>query len=217
MSWISKMLGRPEPDPKSQPQTQEEWAQGLAERKDYLTLAQVFDREPGPGSSHVQEIVRPILLDAGVDAVEAIMQVVAHESWGRQELGLLLVEIGDPRGVPLLKRLVDRGKYEGFPRGKGAIVAFVNEHSDGQLAEQRVHCAICGKDVAVSTARCFGRGSEEQWFCKEPCWKRRGEILTAELGECPFFREGNCTAGGGGAECSMSTGSYHECSLGPRR
>ena len=141
------------------------------------------------------------------DAIDAMMEVVARESWGRHALAQLLIEIGEPKAFPLLKRLSDRGKFEGYYSMIRAIDDYIEAHPELKEPEQRVVCALCGKAVPVRCAKYFGYGTDEQWFCVDTCWSRRGTVI-GDLGSCPFLRTGNCLAGG---ECSLRSGSYFDC------
>ncbi|MBU0494684.1 MAG: ankyrin repeat domain-containing protein [Chloroflexi bacterium] len=147
MSWIRQLLGKRKPDPKPHPPDYLE-----PHSPDYLALAEIFDKEWTPQADSVQTRARAILLAGGSDAVDAIMQVVARESWGRQPLGLLLAEIGDRRAVPLLKKLLDRGKFTHFPGGEEKIRAFVFKGDEGSSPESadRLNAAVkCGDTEEV--------------------------------------------------------------------
>lgn len=181
----------------------DKWARKLAASKDFFALADVFNS----GTVAEQEAAGHYLKQAGSEAVDGIMQALAKEDWGKQPLAVLLAEIGDPRAVPLLKKLIDRASYRGFY--KPVVYEFV-EKSAHLHAEEKQKCALCGKEEASSHMRFYGRGADARGFCSSTCWPERAKVLVHELGDCRFYQHGACALGG---ECSMLADTYASCQV----
>lgn len=178
---------------------------GSIRKHPYLALAEIVDT-PNDGR-HDDALSK--LREAANDsyAIDAMMEVVARDSWGRHGLAQILVDAEASRALPLLKRLVDRGRFDGCPKMEQRIDELVAEHPEAQVPEETVECVLCGRTVAVRGAKPYGSGANARWFCTDGCWPQRGTVLK-ELGGCPHLRNGNCSGGG---ECSMRDGSYLWC------
>ena len=174
-------------------------------KRPYMALAEIVAAPNSPrhddALSRLREAVNESL------AVDAMMEVVARDSWGRHALAQVLVDAEVSRALPLLKRLSDRGRFDGYPKMERRIDELVAAHPEIQAPDELVQCALCGKTVAVRGANSYGSGANARWFCTDSCWPQRGTVVT-ELGGCPHLRNGNCSGGG---ECSMRDGSYLTC------
>jgi hypothetical protein len=193
--------------------TSETWAARLKSRRDYRALAAVFSskdysEEFEPWKK--RELAKRILLQAGSEAVTAILQELETGGVGRDDLAQMLVTIGDPRAVPLLEREMDRGEFTARAGLEESVRHFVEQYPHLHEPEEIVQCAICAERRPVTETRfCYGDDRTVYRFCRDACWGRRGEILGSKLGEgCPFYSRGMCTAGDGDHLCSLRTGSY---------
>jgi len=77
-----------------------------------------------------------ILSEAGTDAVDAILQEVNAKGYCPYQLADVLVKIGDPRAVPLLKKDLLLGKFRAYITSERAIEKFVVKF-DAAVAEER--------------------------------------------------------------------------------
>jgi len=214
MSFWKKLFGnRPQPvagqDQLVQEMTDspESWAQRLMEKKDYRALAAVNNSEDyseGFQKWEKRDIANRILMKAGAEAVDAIMEELATDGVGSIDLAGLLVDIGDPKAVPLLKRKLDRGDFSAHG-SQHRIREFVTRHPELHGTVETVECALCGKRRLVTAMH----GAGDTYFCVDTCWKKRGRVLHHGTGtDCPFYSEGMCTAGDGDLLCSLQSGSY---------
>lgn len=189
----------------------EEWAQKLKEKKDYRGLAAIFNSQDYSEEFQKwrkQGIAKGILREAGAEAVDAILEELATDGVGSEYLAELLVEIGDPKAVPLLKKRLDRGDFQFEPRLESEIRAFVEKHPDLIGEVEMVKCALCGKTRPV-TETDYHRSVEGQVkrFCKDTCWIKRGRIIGSKDGVgCPYYTEDRmCVAGlGEPSPCSFT-------------
>jgi hypothetical protein len=183
----------------------ENWASELSASKDFFTLADTFNYYPGDKMK--QDTAKQYLIRAGSEALDGIMKALSKEDWGKQPLSEILAEIGDPRAVPLLKQMIDRASYKGFYSPE--VYEFVEKYPQ-MHNEEKLKCALCGKDDLTSQMRLFGRGENARAFCSATCWPERAEVLVHELGDCRFYQHGACALGG---ECSMLADSYLSCQV----
>src|SRR5215208_3804468 len=102
-----------------------------------------------------EKVAKQYLISAGSNALDGIIKALSKDTWGKQPLSKILVEIGDPRVVPLLKKMIDRASYRGFYDPE--VHEFVEKYSY-MLNEENLKCALCGKDNTASEMRFFGRG-----------------------------------------------------------
>lgn len=87
--------------------------------KDYSKEFDKFNR---------QSSAKSILKEAGSEAIDAILDKLAVDGVGSEDLAELLTKIADPKAVPLLKKMLDRGK---IPSGwtKTDVETFVKKYS----------------------------------------------------------------------------------------
>jgi ankyrin repeat protein len=192
----------------------ETWAERLKAKKDFRALAAINnskDYSPAFQKFKKRDIANQILMDAGAEAVDAIMQELDTEGVGSYDLAKLLVRIGDPKAVPILKKKLDRGLFSCY--NPSNIERFIKEHQDLIGEVEMVTCALCGKTRPVTETQLFyDEGRQVKRFCKDTCWQKRGRVLKSGIGtDCPFYSEGMCTAGGGDSLCSLKAGSYFSC------
>jgi hypothetical protein len=201
---VSRAAAEPPTPP---PDTPELWAQALKQQKDYRALAAINnsqDYSKGFNKWRKRDLANRILREAGAEAVDAILAELDTDGVGGIDLATLLVDIGDPKAVPLLKRKLDRGDFSAYG-SQYRIRDFVGEHPELHGAVETVECALCGKSRPVADMR----GGGDTYFCTDTCWPKRGRVLAHGTGtDCPFYAEGMCTAGEGDSLCSLGSGSY---------
>lgn len=191
------------------------WAQKLKAKKDYRALAAINkSQEYGPAFqlARKRELANGILREAGAEAVDAIMEELDTDGVGSIDLANLLVEIGDTKAVPLLKKKLDRGDFSSYS-SQIYIRRFVEKHPDLIGEVEMVRCALCGKTRPVTETRyvvvSYEEGRQVKRFCADTCWQKRGRVLKSGIGtDCPFYSEGMCTAGDGDYLCNLQAGSY---------
>jgi hypothetical protein len=189
------------------------WAEKLQARKDYRALAAINNSQDYSkefqGHSK-RDYANSILRRSGGEAVPGILEELASGGVGTSDLAEVLVRIGDPRAVPVLKRLLDRGRFDG-EGSTGAIRHFVERHPEFYGEAEMVTCAVCGKARPASETRGYReRAQEEKRFCRTTCWSKRGRVLKAGIGtDCPFFKGGICMPEEQDTGlCSLEVGSY---------
>lgn len=190
------------------------WAERLRAKKDFRPLAAINnskDYNPAFQKFKKRDIANQILIDAGTEAVDAIIQELNTEGVGSYDLANLLVRIGDPKSVPILKKKLDRGIFSSY--NPSNIEHFIKEHQNLIGDVEMVTCALCGKTRPVTETQLFyNEGRQVKRFCKDTCWQKRGRVLKSGIGTaCPFYSEGMCTAGNGDSLCSLKAGSYFSC------
>jgi ankyrin repeat protein len=189
----------------------EVWAERLKARRDYRALAAINnsqDYSPAFKKFKKRDLANRILREAGVDAVDAIMEELDTEGVGSVDLANLLVSIGDLKAVPLLKKKLDRGLFDSWG-SKSTIKWFVEKHQDLVGEVEIVTCALCGRTRPVTETQLIYEDGKVKRFCKDTCWGKRGRVLKSGIGtDCPFYSEGICTAGNGDSLCSLKVGSY---------
>jgi HEAT repeat protein len=125
----------------------------------------------------------------------------------RGAIAIRLVEIGHPKSVPALKKLLDRSALSDY--AKLAATRFVAEHRDKWEPTEIMRCALCNIERPVTETRPYHDGTEVKYFCRDTCWEKRGRVHTAGIGkDCPYYAEGMCRAGDVSALCSLQVGHY---------
>lgn len=111
--------------------TVEQWAQELKERGDYRALAAINNSTDYDAPLHWEkrDLANRILRETGSDAVDAILRELATGGIGKDDLAEVLVDIGDPKAVPLLKKMLDGGVFDAYGV-KFAIEDFVKSHPE---------------------------------------------------------------------------------------
>jgi len=185
------------------------WARNLKEKKDYRALAAVFNSQDYSkefGKFAKEKSASSVLKEAGLEAVDAIIEETAKEGVGCYELACLLAYMDAKKAVPLLKKLWDRGRFNPYS-GKESIRNFVNRYPELHGEAETFKCALCGKVRPVAEMR----GGGDKYFCLDTCWSKRGRIIgstySGALG-CPFYSEGMCMVGEGNNTCSLGFGTY---------
>jgi hypothetical protein len=148
---------------------------------------------------------RDILLNAGAEAVDAMLAEMEKGEDKDYDVAKILVRIGDPRAVPLLKQLDDRGQWDAYG-GHSEISEFVNKYPQYHREVEKVTCPICGKvRLVTETKPCA-----DKRFCEGHCWSKRGRVIRHGIGSsCPYYAEGVCMAGGRDTGlCSLQQGTY---------
>ena len=186
----------------------QEWAQRLKGKKDYRAFAAVNNSKDYSDQFQKwkkRDIANDILRKAGSDAVDAILKELATDGVGSSDLADLLVNIGDSKAVPLLKKKLDRGDFKAYG-SQYRVQEFINKYPELHGTTETVKCALCGKSRPVTEMRGLADGT---YFCTDTCWEKRGKVLQHGIGtDCPFYSEGMCTAGDGNNLCSLQSGSY---------
>ena len=190
------------------------WAEKLQSTKDYHALAAYLcsysDIPLGAGRSRGVDLwnakkrySRDILLKTGAEAVDAMLAEMEKGDHKDEAVADILVKIGDPRAVPLLKRLDDRDQWH---RGRSNITEFVNKYPQYHGEVEKLPCPICGKVLPVTDTKQCG----DKRFCEGFCWSKRGRVIKHGSGSnCPYYEEGVCMAGGRDTGlCSLQEGTY---------
>lgn len=84
----------------------EPWAQKQKREKDYDALAAVFNSDDNCPEFQREarvDAARKVLVEAGEEAVDAIVLQFVKGARGEEKLGKLLLEIGSPKAIPSLK------------------------------------------------------------------------------------------------------------------
>jgi hypothetical protein len=193
------------------------WAEKLQSTKDYRALAAYlcayhchsdsplgFKRSAALWNA-MKGYAQDILLKAGAEAVDAMIAEMEKGENKDYDVAKILVSIGDPRAVPLLKRLDDRDEWRAF-YSHGDITTFVNKYPQYHGEVEKLSCPICGKIRSVTETKPCG----DQRFCEDSCWSKRGRVIKHGIGSsCPYYTEGVCRAGGRDTGlCSLQEGTY---------
>jgi hypothetical protein len=207
-----------QPEPESEPVPEpvdpaQLWAEELEARDDYRTLAAVNNSQ-----DYSQEFMKNrkraaanrILMEAGSKAVDGILEELATDGVGSSDLAEVLVAIGDPKAVPLLKTFFDRGEFKAYGSAQGKVKEFIEAHPDSAGETETLECAVCHRVRPVTEMRYFIDDGTKKFFCLDGCWDRRGSVLVSAgtATGCPFFSSGMCSAGEGGQVCSFRGASY---------
>lgn len=139
------------------PLSSEAWAQRMKDKKDYRSLAAAY-RAGWSGKREDQrksDIARSILAESGTGAAEAVLEELA----ANQGLGIfwakLLVEIGDPIAVPLLRERLERGDFKAYITDADNIKRFaarLDEDYNREITEKASEEARKKKE-SLATAR----------------------------------------------------------------
>jgi len=96
-------------EPKSPPPgSPAAWAEALKAKKDYSALAGVTHEAFSDQWWPKVRLAQRILTQAGAEAVPAILEEIGSRGRCDSQLADVLVDIGDPRAVPLLKQALIR-------------------------------------------------------------------------------------------------------------
>jgi len=206
----------PAPEPPAEPPQEEAdlaqtWADELLAKKDYRTLVAInSSHDYSPLRFRKRDVANRMLREAGAEAVDALLEELAADDVGKADLANVLVEIGDPRAVPLLKKFFDRGDFKAYGLTQSMVSEFVGAHPDLAGETESVACALCGAVRAVTETRYFLEDGGRTYFCADTCWDRRGSVLRSAgtATGCRFFSEGMCGAVEGGNLCSFNGDSF---------
>ena len=204
----------PEPSPVPAPEPvdlAQKWADELLAKQDYRVLAAINNsHDYSPLRFRERDIANRMLREAGAGAVDALLEELAADDVGKADLANVLVEIGDPRAVPLLKKFFDRGDFKAYGLTQSMVSEFVGAHPDLAGETETVTCALCGAVRAVTETRYYLEDGGRKYFCADTCWDRRGSVLRSAgtATGCRFFSEGMCSAGEGGNLCSFNGDSF---------
>jgi len=193
------------------------WADKLQSTKDYHALAAYLcayhnhvDDPLGYNRSvelwnEKNRYARNILLKAGAEAVDAMVEEMEKGKSKSYYVADILVTIGNPRAVPLLKRLNDRDQW-GAEGGISGITKFLNKYPQYHGEVEKLPCPICGKVRPVTDTKLC----DDKRFCEGSCWSKRGRVIKHGIGsDCPHYAEGVCMAGGRDTGlCSLEQGTY---------
>ena len=139
------------------------------------------------------------------------MEALSIEGVGQADLADVLVNIGDSKAVPMLKKMLDRGCFNAYST-KHFVEGFVNRHPELHGAVEEAACSLCQKVRPVTELR---RVLPSYFFCKDTCWDKRGRLIGSTWRgalNCPFYSEGMCKVGEGQNTCSLGLGTYDtEC------
>ncbi len=104
------------------------WAQDLGAKRDYAALAAIFNSRDYSAAFQLgsrRPAAREILVNAGQDAVPAIVEAMNRDEVGIYALAALLVGIGAREAIPELKRHLDAGRLASDPQINEKIFKFV--------------------------------------------------------------------------------------------
>lgn len=187
MGTFERIFGKKE-------QTYESWARKLKDKKNYRALAAIHNSQNYSEEFQIwekQDLANDILREAGSEAVNAILEELATDGVGNNDLAKLLVDIGDPKAVQLLKKMLDRDSFIGDELARRDIKDFVEKHTEiiREMEVEMAKCTICGKERPVTEMRILKGGTEgDTGFCVGTCWEKRGRIFGSEDGVgCPYY------------------------------
>ena len=194
------------------------WADRLKNNKDYRTLAAylcTYHCDPsGSGYERSNDLwnaknryALSALREVGTEAIDAMLSELDTGEHKNNRVADVLMEIGDPKAVPVLKKLLDRGEWDSTAGQNDRTREFVNKYPQYQGEVEKVACAICRKIRPVTeTEQC-----DDKRFCVGYCWSKRGRVIEHGIGmDCPFYSEGICTAGDSDLPCCLYSGSYKD-------
>ena len=192
--YLDKLFGKKEETYETY-ETYESWARKLKDKKNYRALAAIHNSQNYSEEFQIWEkkdLANDILRGAGSEAVNAILEELATDGVGNDDLARLLVDIGDPKAVRLLKKMLDRGSFFiGDELGRREIENFVEKHTEiiREMEVEMAKCAVCGKERPVTEMRILKGGTEgDTGFCVGTCWEKRGRIFGSEDGVgCPYY------------------------------
>jgi len=201
------------------PESAEQWAQRLKEKKDYRALAAINNSQDYNDPFHwrKRDIANRILVENGAEALDYIIEELRTDGVGSIELAEVLVKIGDPKAVPILKKKLDRGDFNPYLTQAPSIREFVEKYPELTGDVEMVKCFLCGKIRPVTETLGYHDKEEVKRFCRDVCWRRRGRFYGSEAGVgCPYYKmDRMCGAGSGEpSPCSFTFAvgpSYSSC------
>jgi hypothetical protein len=125
------------------------WAQDLKEKRDYAALAAITYNSRDPQWSEKKGVAERILKQAGGDAVDAMLREISSQPYCNIYLADVLVDIGDPRAVPVLKKQLLAGGFKAYG-SESTIARFVTKFDPSVEEERRL---AKEKEDAVADAR----------------------------------------------------------------
>jgi len=197
----------------------EHWARRLKEKKDYRALAEINNSKDYDEPFHwrKRDIANRILVESGAEAVDHIIEELATDGVGSADLAEVLVTIGDPKAVPILRKKLDRGEFSAYISQVGAIRKFVEKYPELAGEVEMVECAICGKTRPVTETDYTQLEGKLNRFCKDTCWEKRGRIIGSKDGVgCPYYtKDRMCTAGRAPARAPAPSHCTFSLKIGP--
>ncbi len=122
------------------------------------------------------------LCEAGAEAVPAIVREVelARRAWeaGVDDLVRVLLKIGDPKAVPILKFLLDDGSLDAHPMLKDETFQFVNRWPELHPPAKMVTCLYCEKTFPLSETKAYGDKADREWRLCKFCWPNRASWIS---------------------------------------
>ena len=168
------------------------WAESLLEKEDYKSLAAINNSQDYSASSlkwKKRDYANKLLLKAGPEAVDGIIEELNLKGVGQSDLADILVKIGDKRAVPHLKRWLDRGVFKPYGFTDSTVREFVEQYPELHEEEETAICAVCGAVKPISEMKIC----EGQRICPGDCWSKRGRVVKSGSGtECPHYKDGIC-------------------------
>lgn len=114
------------------------WLEQLKVKKDYAALIVGFDDSADPQWNDKRWLAKAALKEAGSEAVPALLEYIAQKGYCGNSIAELLVEIGDPRAVPPLKKKLPTGGFRSQVGLEDKIVAFIEKFDSGVVEERRL-------------------------------------------------------------------------------
>ena len=203
------------------------WAAKLTARRDYHALAAymcAYGKHPDSDFGYRRSVdlwndrrrfASEALLQAGNEAVDAMLAELEKGESKDWRVAEILIKIGNPKAVPLLQRLLDRGQWSATGGADSEVAAFIRSFAGLPSVEpESVCCSVCNRRVSVREAKnCSGRDHVEHWFCAAgQCWGKRGPIV--RLGNattCPYFENYACKSKHGLEICRLEDHPYTVC------
>jgi len=157
--------------------------------RDYLHLASFVTSGK---DYYAREKARKALIAAGADAVPAIALEMesARHAWrgGVTDLALALLSIGDPKGVPVLKSLLDDGSFDATAGLSGDVKKFIGQYPDLQPPTPTATCLLCQNSFPLNETELYGDSLGREWRLCKSCWPKRSEWLSKISKEERFLR-----------------------------
>ena len=181
--------------------------------RDYNVFTSLFEHEKyGTPKWRIAEMVMDV---AGGDVVDAILKQLEKEGPCSYDFAEILVKVGDPKAVPLLKKLWDRGVFSSTS-GNIKIKHFIDHYPELQGEVEAVKCDVCGRERPTLEMRYVVKPDRvgKFWFCEDTCWSKRGRLVGSAYSgamACPFYSSGMCKVGNGSNVCSLQYGTYDNC------
>jgi hypothetical protein len=194
-------------------ETAKRWAEQLGRKQDYRSLTAYccsygsLRQDDSSLWNAKRSYAYKTLRQAGANAVDAMLAELECGESKDDRIADILMEIGDPKAVPLLKRFLERDVWGCIGGQNSKTREFVDRFPQFQGDVEKVACAICGKVRPVTETK----PCADKRFCEGVCWSRRGRVIRHGIGSnCPHYQEGVCMAGGRDTGlCSLQEGTYH--------